>query len=304
VNGTRRELRLATRASRLALAQSRQVADQLERASGRRVALVQVSSASETVGGDKSRFVRGVERALLDGIADLAVHSAKDVPGERPESITLAAVTARADARDVLCGVSGLDDLPPGARVGTSSLRRRAQLLALRPDLHVTALHGNVDTRLLRLDHGEFDAIVLAAAGLERLGHARGARLAPEQMLPAPGQGALVLECRAGDEEALELASNLNDPDTERTLQAERALATALGATCHTPLAAYAELRGERLTLEAFVGDGDGTIHARVVAFDDARHAQRLAQTVVRKLQEEHGRALGAALYADAGGGS
>jgi hydroxymethylbilane synthase len=242
--------------------------------------------------------VRGVEQAVLSGHADIAVHSAKDVPGERPAGLALAAVTARADARDALCGATGLDDLREGARVGTSSLRRRAQLLALRPDLCVAELHGNVDSRLRRLGDGAFDAVVLAAAGLERLGLTADAILALEQMLPAPGQGSLMVECRVDDAEAIELAAVVNDPDAERSLHAERTLAQALGATCRTPLGAYAELRGEQLTLEAFVGAPDGTIGARVTATDHAWCGQRLAQKTVDRLRRVHGRALDAALDA------
>jgi hydroxymethylbilane synthase len=246
--------------------------------------------------------VRGVEQAVLSGRADVAVHSAKDVPGERPLGLALAAVIARADPRDALCGATGLDDLREGARVGTSSLRRRAQLPALRPDLCVAELHGNVDSRLRRLTDGAFDAVVLAAAGLERLGLTADAILDPEQMLPAPGQGSLMVECRVDDAEAIELAAVVNDPGTERALQAERTLARALGATCRTPLGAYAELCGDQPTLDVFGGSADGAIRARVAATDHAWCGPRLAQTTVHRLRQEHRRALHAALDADPDG--
>jgi hydroxymethylbilane synthase len=191
-------IRIATRSSALAKAQAGQVGEMLGGAE-----LVEVSSDGEV--GDKARFVRGVERALLAGEADVGVHSAKDVPAELTEGLMLAAVPPRAQAADAWVGAgAGLEDVPEGARVGTASLRRRAQLLAARPDLEVSELHGNVDTRLRRLEGGELDAIVLAVAGLQRLG--RGGEIAfalpHDAMTPAPGQGALVLQVRADDEDA------------------------------------------------------------------------------------------------------
>jgi hydroxymethylbilane synthase len=188
-------LRLATRGSALALAQAELVAEMLGGAE-----LVEASSDGEP--GDKSRFVRGVERALLAGEADVGVHSAKDLPGEMPEGLEIAAVPAREDPADVWIGAgASLEDAPEGARVGTASLRRRAQLLAARPDLRVEELHGNVDTRLRKLAEGELDAIVLAAAGLRRLRRAEeiGFAIPAELMVPAAGQGALALQVRAGD---------------------------------------------------------------------------------------------------------
>ena len=189
-------IRIATRGSKLALTQAGQVAEMLGGAE-----LVEASSDGEP--GDKSRFVRGVERALLAGEAEVGVHSAKDLPGEMPEGLEIAAVPAREDPADVWIGAgSSLEDVPEGARVGTASLRRRAQLLAARPDLRVEELHGNVDTRLRKLAEGELDAIVLAAAGLRRLGREGeiGFAIPVETMVPAPGQGTLVLQVRAGDE--------------------------------------------------------------------------------------------------------
>lgn len=288
----RSELRLATRTSPLALAQTRQVAALLERAGGVSVRVVPVVNAAgdRPPGGpdDKSRFVRGVEEAVLSGRADLAVHSAKDVPGDRPPELALAAVPPRADARDALCGARSLAELRAGARVGTSSLRRRAQLLVARPDLDVVALRGNVDSRLRRLRDGGFDAVVLAAAGLERLGLPCDGLLAGHEMVPAPGQGALMLEARAGDERTLALAAAIGDATAARTLGAERAAAAAVGATCHSPFGAHARVASAGLRLSAFIGAGDGSVHARVEAASP--------EALVARLRGEHGAVLHAAL--------
>ncbi len=248
-------IRIATRSSALAKAQASQVAELLGGAE-----LVEVSSDGEV--GDKARFVRGVERALLDGEAEIGVHSAKDVPAEMPEGLAIAAVPAREDPADVWIGVgTSLDDVPEGARVGTASLRRRAQLLAARPDLQVSELHGNVDTRLRKLAEGEHDAIVLAAAGLRRLGREGEASFAlpGEAMTPAAGQGALVLQARDDDADALEAAGAIGDETALRELTAERAVVALLDATCATPIGVHATAEGEQIEVEAFVGLPDGS---------------------------------------------
>lgn len=247
-------LRLATRGSALALTQAGLVAEMLGGAE-----LVEASSDGEP--GDKSRFVRGVERALLAGEAEVGVHSAKDLPGETPEGLEFAAVPPREDPADVWIGVgSSLDDVPEGARVGTASLRRRAQLLAARPDLRIEELHGNVDTRLRKLAGGHLDAIVLAAAGLRRLGRAEeiGFAIPVERMVPAAGQGALALQVRAGDAATIEAVARSGDADALRELTAERAAVALLEATCATPIGVHARVKGERLAIEAFVGLPDG----------------------------------------------
>jgi hydroxymethylbilane synthase len=248
-------MRIATRGSALALTQARWVADRLGGAE-----LVEATSDGEP--GDKSRFVRGVERALLAGEAEIGVHSAKDLPGEMPEGLEIAGVPAREDPADAWIGAGGsLDEVPEGARVGTAALRRRAQLLAVRPDLQVEELHGNVDTRLRKLEEGNLDAIVLAAAGLRRLGRENeiGFRLPVEQMCPAPGQGALALQVRADDERSGDAAASVNDLRAMRELTAERTVVALLQATCNTPLGAHARVAGERLTIDAFVGLPDGS---------------------------------------------
>ena len=228
-------IRLGTRASALALAQAQLVADRLPSAR-----LVPITTAGDRGSrDDKSRFVKEIEEALLEGSVDLAVHSAKDVPGELPDGLSIVGVPSRADALDALCGALSLDALEGGSVVGTASVRRRAQLLALRPDLDVRELRGNVDTRLRRLADGEFDAIVLARAGLVRLGRSDdGTALA--ELVPAPGQGCLVLEARSDDEAVREAAASLTDEDALCALTAERALVTALEATCNTPIGAWA----------------------------------------------------------------
>lgn len=250
-------MRVATRGSALALAQATQVAEMLGGAE-----LVEVSSDGEP--GDKSRFVRGVERALLEEAADIGVHSAKDVPAELTEGLTLAAVPPREDARDAWVGTgASLDEVPEGARVGTASLRHRAQLLAARPDLEVEELHGNVDTRLRKLAEGELDAIVLAVAGLSRLG--RGDEIAfpipAESMTPAAGQGSLVLQVRSDDETALAAVERLVDGLALRELTVERTVVALLGATCNSPLGVHAALDPQSgvMRVDAFVGLPDGS---------------------------------------------
>jgi hydroxymethylbilane synthase len=274
-------MRVGTRGSALALAQTQLVADLLGGAeivaittTGDRDSAAEAADAIGTAGAmgtagatgasedDKSRWVRELEDALLAGEIDLAVHSAKDVPGELAQGLSLLGAPARAAPQDVLCGAGGLDELAHGARVGTSSIRRAAQLLALRADLKLTPVRGNVDTRLRKLAEGSHDAIVLARAGLQRLGRERevGAVLDPERFVPSPGQGVLALQGRAGDERAEAAARAITDSETFACLRAERALALALEAGCHTPLGAHAE-SGEdgAILLRAWVGLPDGS---------------------------------------------
>ena len=248
-------MRIATRGSALALTQARWVADRLGGAE-----LVTASSDGEP--GDKSRFVRGVERAILAGEAELGVHSAKDLPGEMPEGLEIASAPEREDAADVWIGTgSSLEDAPEGARVGTASLRRRAQLLSARPDLRVEELHGNVDTRLRKLHEGELDAIVLAAAGLRRLGREEeiGFRIPVDRMVPAAGQGTLALQARIGDVETGDAAGAIGDLRAMRELTAERTVVALLDATCASPLGAHGRVDGGRIEIDAFVGLPDGS---------------------------------------------
>jgi len=281
-------IRLGTRGSALALAQARWVAERLPSAR-----LVPITTAGDRGSrDDKSRFVKEIEEALLAGEVDLAVHSAKDVPGELPEGLSIVGVPARADPLDALCGAGSLDSLSEGAVVGTSSVRRRAQLLALRPDLDVRELRGNVDTRLRRLAENDFDAIVLARAGLSRLGRAgEGAPL--DGLVPAPGQGCLVLEARSDDEAVREAAAALTDPDALAALTAERALVTALEATCNTPIGAWARREeAAPLRLTAFVGLPDGSHWIRDDFTGDASDPAALGGAVASRLEAAGARDL------------
>jgi hydroxymethylbilane synthase len=295
-------LRIGTRGSPLALAQSRSVAERLEALEpGLEVELIPIRTSGDEGArpapdalGDKSDFVKEIEEALLDGRADLAVHSAKDLPGVLPAGLAVVAVPPRADARDALCGAGSIEALPMGARVGTSSLRRRSQLLAERPDLEVAELRGNVDTRLRRLAEGRYEAVVLATAGLERLGAAPGAPLDPARMTPAPGQGCLALEARTGDDEVARLAALLNDEPALVRLTAERALVTALGATCRTPVGAHAALADGDLTLSAFAGTPDGDVWVRDAVTGSAADPAALGRAVAdRMLRAGAGEVLG-----------
>jgi hydroxymethylbilane synthase len=215
--------------------------------------------------GDKSRWTGALERALLAGEIDVAVHSAKDVPAELAPGTHIAAVPPRADPRDVLVGAPSVELLPPGARLGTSALRRRAQLLAIRPDLDVVELRGNVDTRLRKLADGEVDALVLAAAGLVRLGRDDDVLSAPlegDVFVPAPGQGFLLVQARVGDEEvegAIEAAGDLPDVASQLALETERDVASRLGASCHTAVGVHATLAYEGVVIRGFAGLPDGS---------------------------------------------
>jgi hydroxymethylbilane synthase len=248
-------IRLGTRGSALALAQARLVSEQLPGET--EIVPITTSGDRAAAAGDKSRFVKEIEEALLAGEVDLAVHSAKDVPAELPEGLAIVGVPERADPRDAICGAGSLDELAEGALVGTSSLRRRSQLLAARPDLEIHDLRGNVDTRLRKLEEADYDALVLASAGLARLDRGDEGNPIPTELLtPAAGQGALLLEARAGAETGAEA---LTDHDALTCLTAERALVAELEASCRTPVGAHATLAGGRLSLAAFVGLPDGS---------------------------------------------
>ena len=260
-------IRIGTRGSALALVQARLAAAALE-AHGHATRLVTIETegdrrAPDTAWGEGA-FVAAIERALLEGRVDVAVHSAKDVPTDEDPRLAIAAFLPRADARDALVVRDGLagtvDGLPSGARVGTDSPRRTAFLLARRPDLTVRPLHGNVDTRLRRLDAGEADALVLACAGLDRLG--RGDRIAErlpvEDMPPAPGQGAIALQVRRDDADVRAAVAAADDAPTRIAVEAERALLRAAGGGCRSPIGAFADVDGARLTLLAGYAQPDG----------------------------------------------
>ena len=266
-------VRIATRQSLLALWQAEYVQDGLQTAHpGLAVELVKMKTQGDKILdtplakiGGKGLFVKELEQGMLEGRADLAVHSMKDVPVEFPEGLGLSVICKREDPRDAFVSnrFESIDALPQGARVGTSSLRRRCQILSLRPDLQVSDLRGNVQTRLGKLDAGEFDAIILASAGLIRLKLEDRIRLfiPPEVMLPAVGQGAVGIECRDSDTYIQGLISILHHPDTADRVRAERAMNAKLEGGCQVPIGAYAELRGEnldRIYLRGLVGSPDG----------------------------------------------
>ena len=275
-------MRIGTRGSALALAQAGQVAAMVP---GAQLVTITTSGDLDRAAGDKEKWVRELDRALLDGEIDLAVHSAKDVPAALPDGLVIAGAPARADARDALCGASSIAALEPGARIGTSSLRRAAQLRALRDDLDVVELRGNVDTRLRRLDEGAYAAIIVALAGLQRLGRADAAGAALDELIPAAGQGVLALATRADDDRARSAVRALTDAHTLDCLTAERALVRALSADCDTPVGAHAVRApsGDGLRLRAFVGREDGS--AWLVDEHDGEPPEALGIAVAGRLR-------------------
>ncbi|WP_024891824.1 hydroxymethylbilane synthase [Luteimonas huabeiensis] len=297
-------LRIATRKSPLALWQSEHVARCLRAAHpGLEVALVPMSTRGDEVLdrslaaiGGKGLFLKELELAMQRGEADCAVHSLKDVPMDLEPGFALPAVLVRADHADAFISgrYANLAELPQGARVGTSSLRRQAQLRALRPDLQLRDLRGNVNTRLARLDAGEYDAIVLACAGLERLGLGERIRyrLQAPEWLPAPAQGAIAVECLRDDIDTVALAAALEDADTRTCVEAERAMNRALHGSCHVPVAALAALDGERLHLRGLVGRAEDGAALRAEATGARAAPQALGEEVARRLL-----AAGAAAY-------
>ncbi len=262
-------LRIGSRGSQLALWQAHHISALL-RECGHEVELEIIKTTGDKITdvalskvGTKGMFTKEIEEALAEGRIDLAVHSLKDLPTELSQGFEIAAVTTRENPRDVFCSrkYASIEDLPRAARVGTSSLRRQAQLKAVRPDLDIHPLRGNVDTRLRKLEAGEYDAIILAAAGLNRLGKTQLVRqvIPAEVMCPAAGQGALGIEIRAGDSMTRQHLAFLDDAAARATTTCERALLNRLGGGCQVPIGAFAEVRDGRLHLEAIVADPDGS---------------------------------------------
>jgi hydroxymethylbilane synthase len=298
-------LRAATRGSALALVQTELVAAAL-RALDPALVVENVEVRTEgdrdrstplSVLGGRGVFVRAVEEALLEGRADIAVHSLKDMPTTQLPGLTLAAVLPRADLRDALVAREGrrLADLRHGARVGTSSRRRVALLHALRPDAEAVEIRGNVDTRLRKVAEGEYDAAILAAAGLERLGRISEAAelFEPERFLPAPGQGAIVVQCRADDAATLDRLAAIDHRETHLATDAERGFLAALGSGCSLPVGAYARIEGDTLTLRGFLGADESTVDPEP-RFDEIEGAFAHAEAL--------GRELGARMLAAVGG--
>jgi hydroxymethylbilane synthase len=291
-----KKLVIATRRSRLALWQAEHIASLLRNLHpGLTVELLPLSTRGDELldqrldkAGGKGLFVKELESAMAGGRADLAVHSMKDVPAELPPGFALAAITAREDPRDVLISsYKSLQEMPSGATVGTSSLRRSAQVAERYPQLQARLLRGNVDTRLAKLDRGEYDAIVLAAAGLVRLGLERriSARLGTDEMLPAPGQGALGIECVADRADLVALLAPLADPATAACVRAERTVSRALGGSCSLPLAAFAEYKSNKLNLRALVASADGrrVLRSEMSGADPEEVGNRVAQELRRQ---------------------
>ena len=298
-------LRIATRKSPLALWQSEHVADCLRAAHpGLDVVLVPMSTRGDEVLdrslaaiGGKGLFLKELEVAMQRGEADCAVHSLKDVPMELEPGFILPAILARADHADAFVSTrfNGIDDLPQGARVGTSSLRRQSQLRARRPDLQLLDLRGNVNTRLAKLDAGDYDAIVLACAGLQRLGFdARiRARLDAPDWLPAPAQGAIAIECNENSEASIaHLFAALDDAATRTCVEAERAMNRALHGSCHVPVAALAQIDGEVLSLAGLVGSASDGVIVRANAVGSVDMPQALGMRVGEMLLAQGARAL------------
>lgn len=295
-----KKLVIATRRSRLALWQAEHIAERLARLhAGLRVELLPMSTRGDELidrrldqAGGKGLFVKELENALADGRADLAVHSMKDVPVELPPGFVLAAITAREDPRDAFVSreFSSLAEMPAGASVGTSSLRRQAQIVERHPGLAVRLLRGNVETRLAKLDRGEYGAIVLATAGLTRLGlEARiTAVLEAEEMLPAPGQGALGVECLADRAEVTALLAPLADSASAACVRAERTVSRALGGSCTLPLGAFAQrVHGNRLRLRALVASADGKRVLRSEFDGPATDPEALGNRVAEDLRRQ-----------------
>jgi hydroxymethylbilane synthase len=291
---------IASRGSQLALWQARWVAAQLT-AAGHPCRIEIIKTTGDKITdvplakvGTKGLFTKEIEEALLDGRAHLAVHSLKDLPTELPEGLVLAAVPEREDPRDAVVGKK-LADLPEGARVGTSSLRRAAQLRQLRPGLQVESVRGNLDTRLRKLDEGQYDAILLAAAGLKRLGW--GDRIAeilpPEQMCPAVGQGALAIETRAG----FDGVAMLDHADTHTAVMAERAVLGALGGGCQVPIGAYATVSEGRIHVLAIVAAPDGTKVIRAEAEGASAEAAQIGARLAADLLQRGARQILEAVY-------
>jgi hydroxymethylbilane synthase len=287
------KLRIGSRGSQLALWQANHVASLL-REKGHTVEIEVIKTTGDKITdvalakvGTKGMFTKEIEEALAAKRVDLAVHSLKDVPTDLAQEFELAAIMKREDPRDALISVkfSALEELPLGAKVGTSSLRRQCQLKAMRPDLEIFPLRGNVDTRLRKLESGEYDAIILAAAGVKRLGldqYVR-SRISADVMCPAVGQGALAIETRRDDAHTRALLAFLNDADTRVAIECERALLGSLGGGCQVPIGAYAEKREKRVFLRAIVGRPDGSLVLREQAEGDSavKLGREVAQTLL-----------------------
>ncbi len=311
--GTRNPvIRLGSRGSKLALWQAEFVRSEIEGRTGRKVGIIRIKTTGDMIldvplarVGGKGLFVKEIEEALLSGKIDLAVHSMKDVPTELPDGLTIVAITRREDPRDAFLSVKygSFGELPPGARLGTSSLRRQTQLLGIRPDLSVESLRGNLDTRIRKLEEGRFDAIVLAAAGLRRLGwESRITQYIPEEMsLPAIGQGALGIEIRSDDPDTREAVSFLDDRDTALAVRAERGFLKRLEGGCQVPIASHGRVEGDSIILQGMVGRPDGSEIIRGSARGGAADPEALGVALAEQLLARGARKILDEVYRAAG---
>ena len=289
-------LRIATRQSPLALWQAEHVASRLQQAFPElQTELVKMVTRGDKIldaplakVGGKGLFVKELEQGMLDGIADIAVHSMKDVPGEFPEGLHLAVILDREDPSDAFVSnhYARLEDLPANARIGTSSLRRQCQIKAKFPHAEILSLRGNVNTRLAKLDAGEYDAIILASAGLKRLGlqHRISQSLTSDQSLPAIGQGAIGIECRSNDQRVHAYLNVLHDETTSTRVSAERAMNLRLNGGCQVPIAGFAEIHEQRIYLRGLVGNPDGSVIYRAEAWAELEQAEQLGISVAEDL--------------------
>jgi hydroxymethylbilane synthase len=305
-------IRLGSRGSQLALWQAEFVRSEVERDSGRKVEITKIKTTGDMIldvplakVGGKGLFVKEIEEALLSRRIDLAVHSMKDVPTELPEGLEIACITKREDPRDAFLSVAHarFEELPPGARVGTSSLRRQTQLLGARSDLAILQLRGNLDTRVRKMEEGQYDAVILAAAGLRRLGWEGKIRqyLPLELSIPAIGQGALGIEIRSADARTRDAVAFLSDRETSLAVRAERGFLKRLEGGCQVPIAAHARLERDVLTLAGMVGRPDGSSILRGSARGPADDPDRIGVSLAEDLLSRGGREILAELYRQEG---